>query len=82
MTRREINVYLAAIITTIADMPEGAPSGHLYAGLMGQMDLSSYQLLIGVCKDAGLIAESNHLITLTDKGREVVVKLKAMCPGA
>ena len=40
------------------------PSGHLYAQLMGHMDLQAYQGIIDVLKGAGLVKEDGfHMLT-------------------
>jgi hypothetical protein len=74
MNRQQANIYLATILTTVAEMGE-APSGHLYAGLMGRMNLDDYNMLIGICKGGSLMTESNHVLTLTAKGQEMVKKI-------
>jgi hypothetical protein len=81
MTRNEANAYLAAILETIAELPNGAPSGHLYAALMGRLELTDYQALVGIAKDAGLVQERGHLLTMTPKGREMVAKITAVRAG-
>jgi hypothetical protein len=45
----------------------GLPSGHLYAMLMGSMDIDTYNQYIGMLKKAGIIAESNYLLTYIKK---------------
>jgi hypothetical protein len=39
------------------------PSGHLYAHLMGRMDLDTYNGCIKILKQAELVSEENHLLT-------------------
>jgi hypothetical protein len=40
------------------------PSGHLYARLMGSIDLDTYNGLLDILKEAGVIkVSSSHLIT-------------------
>jgi hypothetical protein len=46
--------------------PEGLPSGHLYAQLMGYMSLSTYQNLIDVMVKAGGITLKNHVLRAVD----------------
>ena len=41
----------------------GIPSGHLYAALQNQLDLSTYQQFVGILKRAGLVKESGHFLT-------------------
>lgn len=53
---------VAAVAEAIQELKE-VPSGHLYAQLMGVMDLRTYNAVISALKKAGLITESNHLLT-------------------
>ncbi len=76
MDRKQANIYLATILTTVGDIPEGAPSGHLYAALMGQMSLDDYNMLIGICKGGSLMTEEGHVLKLTDKGKVLVKHVK------
>jgi len=39
------------------------PSGHLYASLIDRMSLETYEKIIGILKNTGLVKESNHLLT-------------------
>jgi hypothetical protein len=52
----------AAVAEAIRDLGS-VPSGHLYARLMGHMDLDTYNKVIGVLKQAKLVEEKNHLLT-------------------
>ena len=45
--------------------PQGIPSGHLYAMLMGYMDLDTYQTMIGVMVKAGGVTLNNHVLRAT-----------------
>ena len=55
-----------ALITDVAlvirDFKE-IPNGHLYALLMGTMDLHRYQLILDILKKAKLIKEESFLLT-------------------
>ena len=53
---------LRAVADAIRELGE-VPSGHLYAHLMSKLSLEQYEQVIGVLKQAGLITESNHLLT-------------------
>lgn len=44
---------------------EGIPSGHLYAMLMGYMDLETYQSMIDIMVQAGGITLENHVLRAT-----------------
>ena len=52
-----------AILETIRAIPEGVPSGHLYAMLMSYgVDLETYELFIGSLVASGKIRKSNDLL--------------------
>ena len=80
MNRKQANVYLATILTTVAEAKDsmlgGIPSGHLYAALMGRMSLEEFNMLIGICKEGGLLIDAHHLLTLTPKGQEMAKKIE------
>ena len=57
---------LRAVADAIRELGE-VPSGHLYAHLMSKLSLEQYEQVIAVLKQAGLITESNHLLTWVDK---------------
>jgi len=61
----QVAVAMAGIINdTIKDAGiSGIPSGHLYAMLMGHINLDNYNSIISVLKKAGKIKESNFLLT-------------------
>lgn len=43
------------------------PNGHLYAHMMGQMSLETYNKVIGVLKNTGAVKEENHVLTWVGK---------------
>ena len=45
--------------------------------MMGRIDLPSYQGLLGLAEDAGLVTVESHLVRITAKGRETVAKIEA-----
>ena len=57
---------LRAVADAIRELGE-VPSGHLYAHLMSKVSLEQYEQVIGILKQAGLITESNHLLTWVGK---------------
>ena len=64
-TKQEITAVLTAIMAigdAIRDLGS-VPSGHLYAQLMSKLDLATYERIIKTLKDAGLVTESNNLLT-------------------
>ena len=54
---------IKAIADAIKELKQ-VPSGHLYAQVMGKMDIQSYNRIIDILKGAGLITEdSQHMLT-------------------
>ena len=53
---------LTAVADAIRELGE-VPSGHLYAHLMTKLSLDPYEQVIATLKQAGLITESNHLLS-------------------
>jgi hypothetical protein len=45
----------------------GVPSGHLYAVLMDRMNLATYEALLSLLIEGGLISQSNHLLKATPR---------------
>ncbi len=78
MTRNECNVFLAAILETVAASPTGAPAGVMYAALCGRMDLLDFEGLLTIAKEVGLVTrDASHVIKITAKGRATVAKIEA-----
>lgn len=65
-SKSEVKAALAivrAIADTIRELGS-IPSGHLYAQLMGHMELTHYNQILGILKRSGMVAESeSHLLT-------------------
>lgn len=60
-----------AIGDAIKDLGE-VPSGHLYARVMGHMSLETYETIIGLLKEAGVVEETPaHLLRWIGKKEEV-----------
>lgn len=59
------------ILYIIAHKNEGVPSGHLYALLMGSVDLAKYQAILEVACEKGLITIANHLIKPTNTLKQI-----------
>ena len=66
--RGAVGVVLA-VAEAIRDLKE-VPSGHLYAQLMGHMELATYNKIIDILKNAGMVREQNHLLTWTGPNKE------------
>ena len=75
MDRQTANVILAAILETVAEGP--APSGVMYAAMMGRVTLDDYQALLHIAGTCGLVTVERHEVAITDKGRETVAKIQA-----
>lgn len=55
-------LVVEAIYDCIKANPEGLPSGHLYARLMGRMSLETYQGIIDILVAAGKITKEHNLL--------------------
>ena len=53
---------LRALADAIKELKQ-VPSGILYSQVMGYMSLGTYERCIGVLKCAGVVTESNHMLT-------------------
>jgi hypothetical protein len=77
MTTRELNIGLAAVVTTVADVGD-APEGVLYAALMAKgYTLDGLLLILGVLAQAGMITRAGDVATITGRGRELAAKINA-----
>lgn len=59
----------------------GIPSGHLYALLMEELDLGTYQKIINTAVGSGLCSESLNLLKITEKGTKFFVELHEIYEG-
>jgi len=70
---------VAAVAETIRDLGS-VPSGHLYARLMGHMNLETYEGIIGVLVRKGMVRqEPSHLLVW--KGNALQSKAAPTGPG-
>jgi hypothetical protein len=46
---------------------KSVPSGHLYARLMGHMNLETYNKIIGILVKTGAVTNEGHLLTWVGK---------------
>lgn len=60
-------VGVAAAIGRAIHELGSVPSGEIYANVMGHMSFNSYNSVIAVLKGAGLVKESNYMLTYTGK---------------
>jgi hypothetical protein len=55
----EATLWVAEAIRELGSVP----SGHLYANLLGHLTLENYKSIIRTLRGAGLVEESNHVLT-------------------
>lgn len=81
MTREQLNHAIAAVLTTLAEVDGGAPSGHLYMALQSyDAELythSAYMMTLGALIRAEIVTEERDYIELTSKGRNLAAELEA-----
>lgn len=79
MDRKQANVLLAVILETVSEAGAlGAPEGPMYAAMMGLVELEDFQQLVEIAVSVGLVKRAgSHLLTITEKGREMVAKIAA-----
>lgn len=83
VTKQELAVYLVSILSTVAATPGGVPSGTMYAVVLGKVTLSEYSSILAVAQTAGYVEISkSHLVTITEKGREVVEQVERLTGAA
>jgi len=66
MTKNEAALWMTvdAIDDAIKESgTQGIPAGHLYAAIMGQMNLETFNAIISLLKKGKKIKETNHLLT-------------------
>jgi hypothetical protein len=73
MTRNEINVALASVLTTVAETGGPAPLTFLYLPLQASMGigLDDFYELMGIIAKAGLGVTTSETLTLTQAGKEL-----------
>lgn len=57
----EVGMAIAEVIR--AKGAEGIPSGHLYAQVMGKLDLDTYNTIIASLRRVRLVSLENHVLT-------------------
>jgi hypothetical protein len=55
----ELIAAVAEVIRTAGEIP----SGHLYAAMMGKVDIHTYNAILSTLKGSKLVVEKNHLLT-------------------
>jgi hypothetical protein len=69
MSNAQVNAALQVVIAVGEAIKElkSVPSGHLYTHLSGQMDLDTYNKVIGILVKTGAVKNENHLLTWVGK---------------
>jgi ribosomal protein S19E (S16A) len=67
MTRDDVKKLVAEYVIRIG--VNGIPNGHLYAETMDHVDLDTHNAVINSLKEAKLVDQSSHYLTLTEHGR-------------
>lgn len=63
MTKPQAAVQTIMAVADAIKELGSVPSGRLYANLVGMMELSTYQTIIGILKKTKLISESNNVLS-------------------
>ena len=66
----EKELQIAAAMAEAIRSLGSVPSGHLYARLMGHVNLETYQLIISVLVKANLVKQENFLLTWIGPNKE------------
>jgi predicted transcriptional regulator len=61
-------VTLAILETVVEAGDQGAPSGPMYAAVMGQIDLQMYEAITETLVSKGLLTQSGHVFRATKTG--------------
>lgn len=79
MTKDHVNALLSVILESVAESPDGAPSGPIFLAFSEKgISLGQYQALVSLGERADLWTISAHVLRLTDKGRALVKQLAEM----
>ena len=81
LTREQINLAMCAILTTIADVEDGAPSGTLYMALQtadaNAYTLDAYYRVLSLLTESGCVTVEHNIVAITGKGRALAAKIEA-----
>ena len=72
-----IKAIANAIAATIAETPDGAPAGILYAGVMAEIGLPTFDGILTLLDGAGLTRRSGDLLYPTEKLTDALASAKA-----
>jgi len=73
LTDEQARTFLdvAAVIGEIIRELGNVPAGHLYARVMGQINLDQFNMVIGILVAANLVSQRNHELTWVGPAKEV-----------
>lgn len=54
------------------------PNGHLYAALMDKVGIDEWNAIVSTLMRGGMVTQSNYLLSVTPKGRELYAKMDAV----
>ena len=78
MTKKQINIGLASILTTAAEVGDDMPLGPAYMALMGNgYSLSDFQILTTILAEAKLAVVAQTTLSLTVAGLDMAAKCEA-----
>jgi len=75
MEAKSVTEIIAIYIVAIG--PNGAPNSHVWLAVDPKMeDLDRHQVVLSYLKENGIVHESGHFLTLTEKGRILHDRIK------
>lgn len=74
MTRDQLNLYLAAILSTLAETGSG-PESSLYLAI--GVSLDEWETIKYLLVHAGFVTEAYNELTITEAGRAIAAKVDA-----
>lgn len=73
------SALIAAFLSALNASPsKGAPAGHLYAGLMSQIDLDTFNAVLGALVAGRLVTHEHHYVQLTVAGSRIADQCDAI----
>ncbi len=76
MDRNKFNaltyVVLKALANAKAAPSGGVPNGHLYAQLMGEVNIDQWNRFVELMVVSGVVAQSNYFLTILPKGESLL----------
>lgn len=73
-----VQAFALCLLETIDEAgPLGAPSGVMYAAVAGEVNLSQYEQVLGQMQGKGFISKDGDCWSMTQSGKDFLVKLKS-----